>query len=98
MTTMSKTTTVKLPVGTVAALSGLRAFAGQFGTLAHRRWMSLRNRRQLNYLQELDDHQLRDLGISRLDLKAARTLPVAEDPTRFLASAALHNRHIENGR
>ena len=43
------------------------------------------NRRVLNILAAMDEHELRDIGLSRQDLRDATTLPVGEDLGRFFA-------------
>ncbi|ENN88912.1 hypothetical protein RHSP_10659 [Rhizobium freirei PRF 81] len=52
-------------------------------------WRALRNRREINYLNELDDSQLRDLGLTRQDLNAALTTSTFfEDPSAHLTQSA----------
>ena len=42
-------------------------------------------RRELAKLAELSDHELKDFGLLRSDLCAARSVGLSEDPTIFLA-------------
>ena len=43
-------------------------------------------------LATLRDHELRDIGLTRQDLRSATALPLDEDPTRFLAKAVAERR------
>ncbi|MFS8047926.1 DUF1127 domain-containing protein [Rhizobium sp. BR 314] len=52
-------------------------------------WRALRNRREIDYLNELDDSQLRDIGLTRQDLSAALTTSTFfEDPSSHLTQSA----------
>jgi len=60
----------------------------------------LRNRRDINRLSELDDHQLFDIGLTRLDVdKAMTTSTFFEDPsasvTRLARARARSMQHLE---
>ncbi|MFN4274517.1 MAG: DUF1127 domain-containing protein [Aliihoeflea sp.] len=46
------------------------------------------NRRHMAELAELSDYQLADIGLTREDLKVARSLPLGRDPTVCLADVA----------
>lgn len=48
---------------------------------AFRNWLS---RRRLRQVDELDDHILRDIGLSRDELRTALSLPLAVDPVQEL--------------
>jgi uncharacterized protein YjiS (DUF1127 family) len=50
------------------------------------------NRRRLLRLTELDDHLLRDIGLSRQDLRVALDLPFGEDPALELQRLARRSR------
>ena len=50
------------------------------------------NRRKLAKLDDLDDHLLADLGITRNDLHWALHLPFAVDPAIELQRRSLHSR------
>jgi uncharacterized protein YjiS (DUF1127 family) len=52
-------------------------------------WRAIRNRQEINYLNELNDSQLRDIGLSRQDLNAALTTSTFfEDPSSHLTNSA----------
>ncbi len=51
------------------------------------------NRRILYALGAMDDHQLRDIGLSRQDLRDATALGAGRDPGRFF-SARRHDRRL----
>jgi uncharacterized protein YjiS (DUF1127 family) len=65
-----------------ALLDGLRT--------AFRSW---RRRRQLVKLNDLDDHLLADMGVTREDVRWALDLPFTHDPGIELQRRALRNRH-----
>lgn len=80
MTTRSTTTRSSL-VYALAATT-IRGVA----TVLQARWSVMRNRRRLKSLEDFDDHLLADIGLTREDLRAARTLPAHLDPTMRLAA------------
>lgn len=52
-------------------------------------WRAIRNRQEIHYLTELNDSQLRDIGLSRQDLSAALTTSTFfEDPSSHLTNSA----------
>ncbi|MBN8950272.1 MULTISPECIES: DUF1127 domain-containing protein [unclassified Rhizobium] len=52
-------------------------------------WRAIRNRQEIDYLNELDDSQLRDIGLTRQDLRAALTTSTFfEDPSSHLTHSA----------
>ncbi|MGY5806783.1 DUF1127 domain-containing protein [Rhizobium sp. LEGMi198b] len=52
-------------------------------------WRALRNRREINYLHELNDSQLMDIGLTRLDVTLAlNTSTFFEDPSSHLTNSA----------
>ncbi|AYG65285.1 MULTISPECIES: DUF1127 domain-containing protein [unclassified Rhizobium] len=52
-------------------------------------WRAIRNRREIHYLNELNDAQLRDVGLTRQDLDAALTTSTFfEDPSSHLTNSA----------
>lgn len=55
-------------------------------TALQARWSVMRNRRRMKSLEDFDDHLLADIGLTRQDLRAARTLPSHLDPTLRLAA------------
>lgn len=60
---------------------------------------AVKARLELNRLQELDDHQLLDIGLTRHDLARAGTSTFFEDPIADLAcSARARARRMERPR
>ncbi len=53
------------------------------------------NRRILDSLGAMDNHQLRDIGLSRQDLRDATALGADRDPGRFF-SARRHDRRLRH--
>lgn len=52
-------------------------------------WRAIRNRRAANRLADLDDFQLRDIGLSRSDVEQALKLSgFADDPSQHLSRSA----------
>ena len=72
----------KQPVSVSARLAGILApLAALF--------RGYRNRRAINGLTELDDYQLRDIGLTRADIASALlTSPFFEDPSPQLTDSA----------
>ncbi len=67
--------------------------------LAHAVVLAVKARLELNRLQELDDHQLLDIGLTRHDLMRAGTSTFFEDPIADLAgSARARARRMERPR
>lgn len=63
-------------------------FVGIWGPLAAL-FRAYRNRRAINGLHELDDYQLRDIGLTRADIAAALlTSSFFEDPSAQLTTSA----------
>lgn len=52
------------------------------------------NRRRIAALLELSDHELKDLGLSRLDVRQVLKLPISVDPSEALREIA-RRRGIE---
>ncbi|SOC34917.1 uncharacterized protein DUF1127 [Rhizobium subbaraonis] len=69
----------------------------QFAVRAMRTW---RNRAAVNRLHDLDDWQLRDIGLERSDVKDALTSTFFADPGLHLtiASRERAQRYLRNGR
>ena len=57
----------------------------------------LRARRELAALAALSDHELRDIGLTRQDLRGATALSLDESPTRFLAAVVGERRRARRG-
>ena len=52
-------------------------------------WRAIRNRQEINYLNELNDSQLCDIGLSRQDVSSALTTSTFfEDPSSYLTNSA----------
>lgn len=52
-------------------------------------WRVFRNRSEINRLHELDDNQLKDIGLTRMDLVSALLESTFfEDPTSYLTKSA----------
>lgn len=54
------------------------------------RLSNLRRRNKLTRLENLDDHMLSDIGITRMDLEWARELPLNRNPLLALDDLARH--------
>jgi uncharacterized protein YjiS (DUF1127 family) len=52
----------------------------------------LRARREFDRLAGLSDHELRDIGLTRQDLRNASALSLDQDPTRHLAAITTQRR------
>jgi len=55
-------------------------------------WQAMRNRRAVAGLLEWDDRMLRDIGLTRGDVRAAMAGPVHEDPSSRLADTCAERR------
>jgi len=51
-------------------------------------WRLLRNRNAIGSLQDLDDHQLLDMGLCRHEIREALTSSFFEDPGRHLTQVS----------
>lgn len=58
---------------------------------------ALKNRREVNRLGHLSDHELADIGLMRTDLVVAMRSPYVIDPTRRLADFARERHAAEDG-
>jgi uncharacterized protein YjiS (DUF1127 family) len=58
---------------------------------------ALKNRREVNRLGYLSDHELADIGLMRTDLIVAMRSPFIIDPTRRLADFARERYAAEDG-
>jgi uncharacterized protein YjiS (DUF1127 family) len=52
----------------------------------------IRNRRAVVRLLDLDDHALKDIGLTRCDVRRSLALPLREDPSTELRLVALERR------
>jgi uncharacterized protein YjiS (DUF1127 family) len=58
-------------------------------------WRAYSNRREINYLHELNDSQLMDIGLTRQDLASALTTSTFfEDPSCQLSNSARHRARL----
>lgn len=85
---------VYAPAGEMAAALclGLVALARKGAHAAGAFARALERRQVMAELAGLDDHMLRDIGITRADLRDASTARLAEDPTRVLVLRATERR------
>ena len=56
---------------------------------------SIRNRRELNHLARLSDHELADIGLMRTDLEVVTHAPLGVDPTARLSRFARERNRLE---
>ncbi|CTQ52574.1 hypothetical protein LP7551_01093 [Roseibium album] len=57
-----------------------------FGQTVVRAWRVFNNRRQVTELKHWSDEQLKDIGLTRSDVRRALALPFYADPTSLLNS------------
>ncbi|MGR7996300.1 DUF1127 domain-containing protein [Xanthobacter sp. ZOL 2024] len=70
------------------AVAGVRQGAKAVVNLSR----TLEHRRVISQLAGLDDHMLRDIGITRADLRDAAAEPLGADPTRVLVLRSTERR------
>ncbi|MHA7774339.1 DUF1127 domain-containing protein [Roseibium sp. M-1] len=58
------------------------------GQLAARVWRVFNNRRQFAELNDWSDEQLKDIGLTRSDVRRAMALPFYTDPTTLVSGSA----------
>ena len=58
------------------------------GQLAARVWRVFNNRRQFAELNDWSDEQLKDIGLTRSDVRRAMALPFYSDPTSLVSGSA----------
>lgn len=68
------------PTPSATAAHGLRAILGRVVSL----WTAVLHRRQVVRLLDLDDRQLRDIGLIRNDVLGALAEPIVRDPSHVL--------------
>lgn len=68
------------PTPSATASRGLREILGRAGSL----WTALLHRREVVRLLDLDDRQLRDIGLIRNDVLGALAEPIIRDPSHLL--------------
>jgi len=69
------------------SLNALHAVSGKVKALAR----AMFNRRVIGNLEQLSDHELSDIGLTRDDLRFGRSVPFTADPTTELARRARRN-------
>lgn len=72
-----------------AFLNALHAASGKVADLVR----VLLNRRLVGKLEQLSDHDLADIGLTRDDLRHGRSVPFTADPTAELARRARLNSY-----
>ncbi|HTO34069.1 MAG TPA: DUF1127 domain-containing protein [Pararhizobium sp.] len=76
--------------GKLTAASRLTGLTGVMKSV----WRLLRNRNAIGRLDDLDDHQLLDMGLSRHEVREALTSSFFEDPGRHLTAASRNRANI----
>ncbi len=71
-------------------LNATYSFSGKVTALVR----ALLNRRAAGKLQQLSDHQLADIGLTRDDLRRGYAVPFSADPTIELARSARRNAYL----
>lgn len=61
---------------------------------AERLYNEMRNRHAMEHMLELDDALLRDMGVTRADVRRAMHLPIVESAGENLAKASLRSRSV----
>jgi uncharacterized protein YjiS (DUF1127 family) len=61
-------------------------FVALFGQMAARAWRVFNNRRHVAELKYWSDEQLKDIGLTRSDVRRALALPFYRDPTSLLSN------------
>lgn len=95
------TTIPRLPIQTmISATAPVTASRMTFGVayLAKRMaksWNTWKNHRMMTKLSTLDDHMLKDIGLTRGDVRLASALPYSDDPTARLRVLAIERRATE---
>lgn len=95
------TTIPRLPIETIiSATAPVAATRLTFGVgyLAKRMansWNTWKNHRMMTKLSALDDHMLKDIGLTRGDVRMASALPYSDDPTARLRVLAVERRASE---
>lgn len=55
-------------------------------------WRNLSNRRRIRELYHLDDHLLKDMGLTRMDISRALRSPIDIDPSVSLQQISIQRR------
>lgn len=91
MTALDHHTTLAIDART-RAVAAVARVAGGFGAMLR----AIVNRRQIDRLADLSDHELADIGLRRTDLIVASRLPFGVDPTARLSIFAHERTTIGN--
>lgn len=85
---------VVAPVGEMVAAFCLvlADLAGKGAKAAGTIGRAIERRRVLADLAGLDDHMLKDIGVTRTDLRDAAAVPLLRDPTRVLVLRTIERR------
>ncbi|BAT58632.1 hypothetical protein GJW-30_1_01159 [Variibacter gotjawalensis] len=86
--------TVQLP--TYPAAAGITRLAASIFAHVVDVFTAFKNRRALSELSNLDERMLRDIGLTRGDLRDAISEPLWRDPTAILVSRAGERRVTRN--
>ncbi len=82
-----KTTPVR-PAAAAELMAKARLVVRAFAAV----WTVMRNRRAVGALDDLDDHLLADIGLTRADLREAYDTPLLVDPSLRLAAVVGRQR------
>jgi len=69
-------------------------FIAVFGQMAARAWSVFKNRRHVTELKDWSDEQLKDIGLTRSDVRRALAVPFYRDPTALLNGDPLLRRPV----
>lgn len=75
--------------------TGLADIVHRAGITIQSLLMCFQRRNMVNQLLGLDDHMLRDMGLSRSDVVDAASEPIWRDPSRLLKVRAVERRTLE---
>ena len=90
----------KMEIDILATRRPTPSFLARLRGLASRFVRAWHNRRAINRLNELDDHQLFDMGLARNDVQGVRAASYFTDAGLHLTIAARERarRHLRSGR
>ncbi len=88
-----RTTDSTLDLTLTGKLTAASRLAGLTGVMTSV-WRLLRNRSAIGRLDDLDDHQLLDMGLSRHEVREALTSSFFDDPGRHLTQASRNRANI----
>ena len=90
----------RLEIDTLATRRSAPSLFDRFRNTVYKFGRAWQNRRVINRLSELDDHQLFDMGLCRGDVQSVRTASFFTDAGLHLTIAARERarRHLRSGR